>query len=209
MLSRWLILMKRTHDNTRKESKSRWKENHEKWRTKDKRQHPSSLITSWPPHGNLQDWKSINNWRHMQLKNRRWIPRAHYCPSSFTERDEDWILTQPRHKTSTVVPCNVYKNKLLPHYLHYLTTTYADLAKKKWRSCSKQKGCKCYSGTPTPHKKEPWSKVWDRIVSSPSLKKEALYLINLTLLRGLRQAPSAPTSLLSHTNLILWTWTWY
>ena len=145
----------------------------------------------------------------MQLKNRRWIPRAHYCPSSFTERDEDWILTQPRHKTSTVVPCNVYKNKLLPHYLHYLTTTYADLAKKKWRSCSKQKGCKCYSGTPTPHKKEPWSKVWDRIVSSPSLKKEALYLINLTLLRGLRQAPSAPTSLLSHTNLILWTWTWY
>ena len=129
MLSRWLILMKRTHDNTRKESKSRWKENHEKWRTKDKRQHPSSLITSWPPHGNLQDWKSINNWRHMQLKNRRWIPRAHYC-SSFTERDEGWILTQPRHKTSTVVPCNVYKNKLLPHYLHYLTTTYADLAKK-------------------------------------------------------------------------------
>ena len=64
MLSRWPIMMKRTHDNTRKESKSRWKENHEKWRTrKDKRQHPSSLITSWPPHGNLQDWK-----KHQQLK---------------------------------------------------------------------------------------------------------------------------------------------
>ena len=64
MLSRWRIMMKRTHDNTRKESKSRWKENHEKWRTrKDKRQHPSSLITSWPPHGNLQDWK-----KHQQLK---------------------------------------------------------------------------------------------------------------------------------------------
>ena len=55
---------------------------------------------------------------------------THYCSSSFTERDEDWTLNQPRHKTPTVVPCNVYKNKLLPHYLHYLTTTYADPAKK-------------------------------------------------------------------------------
>ena len=91
---------------------------------------------------------------HTQLKNRRWKQRAHY--PSFTERDEDWtssnILNPASPQDVTSGPCNVYKNKLSPCYLHYLTTIDADSAKKKWRSCSKQEGCKRYSGTPTQHK---------------------------------------------------------
>lgn len=69
---------------------------------------------------------------HTQLKNRRWKQRAHY--PSFTERDEDWtssnILNPASPQDVTSGPCNVYKNKLSPCYLHYLTTIDADSAKK-------------------------------------------------------------------------------
>ena len=70
---------------------------------------------------------------HTQLKNRRWKQRAHY--PSFTERDEDWtscnIFNPASPQDVTSGPCNVYKNKLSPCYLHYLTTIDADSAKKK------------------------------------------------------------------------------
>ena len=64
---------------------------------KQQQEHPSSLITSWPPHGNLQDWRSINNWKHTpQLKNRRWNQRAgHTTLPSQCEMKIGLYLTSP------------------------------------------------------------------------------------------------------------------
>ena len=71
---------------------------------------------------------------------------------------------------------------------------------KKWRSCSKQERLQTLFGY-TYTTQEPWSKVWNKIVSSPSLKKEDHYLIYLTLMRGPNQAPSARASLLLPPHL--------
>ena len=84
-----------------------------------------------------------------------------------------------------MVPCNVYKNKLLPHYLHYLTTTYADPAKKSEEAVLNRKVAKAI------RVHIHYTRAM-KIVSSPSLKNEALYLIDLTLLRGTPSGTKCP-----------------
>ena len=83
--------------------------------------------------------------------------------------------TQPQDITSG--PCNVYKIKLLPRYLHYLTTTDADSAKKSEEAVLNRKVCKLYPGTHD--NRTCWNEnLLQELVSSPSLKTQlSHYLI--------------------------------
>ena len=74
-------------------------------------------------------------WQFLRIPCTRVMPsHGHFIPP----------LTS-RHKITRAVPCNVHKNKVLPHST-YTTSQPMPIRQKKWRSCSKQEGLQTLSG---------------------------------------------------------------